>query len=302
MRSERGEISLPGLLVAISIFGFVLMATYTAFDVFSRNSRDTQVRNEATDRARNTSDTLARQMRNLATPTALQPDAVVRASDYDLIFETVAQTGLPSTGNPQNIEFVRYCLSASQRRLYAMNLPPATISASTAVPSGTGCPGSGWSNVRVVAEEVVNIFGSGSRPVFSYDSTVNDSIRRVRAELYVDTDPGTGPAEQQVTTGVELRNQDRAPTARFPAPALPGGSVAILDGTTSSDPDNDPLTYCWYDTQATGKVGACGDHSIGDSPYFHYKVDDTAPHTIFLTVTDPSGLPNTSPTRTFVIP
>jgi hypothetical protein len=305
MKSERGEFSLTGLLVAISIFGFVLGATYTAFDVFNRSSRDTQLRNEASDRARNTSDLMARQMRNLATPTKLQPNAVVVAGPHDLIFETVAQTGLPPAGNLQNVEFVRYCLSTATRTLYTMNLPPASITSSTVVPTGGGCPGAGWSNVKAVAEQVVNVYGAQSRPVFAYDSSVNNEIRRVRADLYIDTDPGTGPAEQQVTTGVELRNQDRAPIARFPAPTLAGSHVALLDGSTSTDPDNDPLTYCWYDlaVPATTKVGDCGPQSIGASAVLRYYAEDaTVTHRVYLVVTDPSGLESQSETRQFQIP
>ncbi|HEU4975993.1 MAG TPA: hypothetical protein VFT50_12945 [Baekduia sp.] len=302
MSSERGEFTLVGLLVAIVIFLVVLMATFTAFDVFNRNARDSQVRNEATDRARNASDTMARQMRNLATPTALQPNAVARAQPYDLIFETVAPGGAPPAGNPQNIEFVRYCLDAATLTFWTMELPPASITASTTPPTGTGCPGAGWSNVRAVAQSIVNVHGSASRPVFTFDSTISDNIRRIRADLYVDPDPTSGPAEQQVTTGVELRNQDRAPTASFTV-TTPGGGVAVLDGSTSTDPDNDPLTYCWYDTAATGTVGDCGAHSISDATYFRYRVDPAGTqHSIYLTVTDPSGLPSTSPTRTITIP
>jgi hypothetical protein len=117
-------------------------------------------------------------------------------------------------------------------------------------------------------------------------------------DLYVDTDPGTGPAEQQVTTGVDLRNQDRGPTALFKK-TLAGGGVVLLDGTTSTDPDNDPLTYCWYDSTVTGSVGLCGPHSIADSAYFRYTTTPGSPHSITLTVTDPSGLSSTSAADSF---
>lgn len=300
MRSERGEFTLIGLLVAIVIFGFVLTATYTAFDTFNRNTRNSQVRNEATDAARNASDTMARQMRNLATPTALQPNAVVRAQPYDLIFETVASSGTPPAGNLQNIEFVRYCLDTATRTFWTMALPPASITASTTPPTTTSCPGSGWSSAHAVAQSVVNVYGASARRIFTYDSTTNDNIRRIRADLFVDPDPGLGPAEQEVTTGVELRNQDRAPTAHFVS--TPSGTgVVLLDGSTSTDPDNDPLTYCWYDASATGNVGTCGAHSIADSPYFRYSTT-SGQHQIWLTVTDPSGLPNSTPSTPVTVP
>ncbi|QEC49381.1 hypothetical protein FSW04_18595 [Baekduia soli] len=291
MRSERGEFTLIGLLVAVMIFGFVLMATYAAFDVFNRNVRDNQVRTQSTDRARTATDRMARQMRNLATPTALQPNAVSLANPYDLIFETVAATGTPPASNPQNIEFVRYCLAGASRKLWTMEMLPSTITASTVAPSSAAaCPGTGWSNARVVAQDIVNTDNGATRPVFSFDSAVNSDIRRVGIDLFVDIDPGVGPREQEVATGVDLRNQDRAPTASFTTSAA-GGGVLVLDGSSSSDPDNDPLTYCWYDPAATSTVGTCGAHSISDSEYFRYTTT-TGAHAITLTVTDPSGLPN----------
>jgi type II secretory pathway pseudopilin PulG len=298
IRDERGEFTLVGLLVTTVILGFVLMATYGAFDVFGRNVNDNQTRLESTDRARSASDTMARQLRNLATPTALQPNAVVRASDYDIVFETVAPTGTAPLSNPQNIEFVRYCLDDASRRLWAMELPPASVTASTVPPTATSCPGSGWSNARAVATDVVNTYNNATRPVFTFDTTTNNLIRRVGVDLLVDTTPGKGSAEQQVSTGINLRNQDAPPTAVMTPPTSGGIGILVLDGTGSTDPDNDPLDYCWYDSAATTTVGTCGAHSIGDTPSLRYRYSAGA-HSVTLKVTDPSGLTSTSAPYTF---
>jgi hypothetical protein len=298
IRDERGDFTLVGLLVTTVILGFVLMATYGAFDVFGRNVNDNQTRLESTDRARSSSDTMARQLRNLATPTALQPNAVIRASDYDIVFETVAPTGTAPGGNPQNIEFVRYCLDSAERKLWSMELPPTSVTASTVPPTATSCPGSGWSNARVVATDLVNTYNNASRPVFTFDTASKNLIRRVGVNLFVDTTPGKGSAEQQVSTGINLRNQDAAPTAVMTTPTSGGIGILVLDGTGSTDPDNDPLDYCWYDSAATSTVGTCGPHSIGDTPSFRYRYS-AGSHSVTLKVTDPSGLTSTSDPYTF---
>jgi hypothetical protein len=297
IREERGDFTLIGLLLAAVLMVVVLFATYNAFDVFGRSVNDNQTRVEATDRARTATDQIARQLRNLATPTSLQPNAVVRASSYDVIFETVSATGTPSAANPKNVEFVRYCLDSSARRLWAMELPPGSVSSATAVPTTSSCPGTGWSNARALTSDVVNVYNSKARPVFAFDTTTLNAIRRVSADLFVDTTPGYGSAEQEVSTGVDLRNQDAPPTARFTA-GLAGGGIIVLDGSGSTDPDNDPLDFCWYDSNASGSVGTCGDHSVGDTPTMRYSTTAGTPHTLTVTVTDPSGLSATSDPQT----
>jgi hypothetical protein len=298
IRDERGDFTLVGLLVTTVVLGFVLMATYGAFDVFGRNVNDNQTRLESTDRARNTSDTMARQLRNLATPTALQPNAVIRASDYDIVFETVAPSGTAPAGNPQNIEFVRYCLDGAARKLWFMEVPPASVTGATVPPTATSCPGSGWSNARVVATDITNTYNNASRPVFAFDTPTKSLIRRVTVNLFIDTTPGTGSAEQQVSTGINLRNQDAAPTAVMTPPASGGIGILVLDGTGSTDPDNDPLGYCWYDSAVTSSVGTCGPHSIGDTASLRYRYS-AGTHSITLKVTDPSGLTSTSDPYSF---
>jgi Tfp pilus assembly protein PilE len=297
LREERGEFTLVGLLVAMVVMGVVLMATYDAFDLFGRNVNENQTRIESTDRARSASDAMARQLRNLATPTALQPNAVVLASAYDIVFETVSPTGTPPAANPQNIEFVRYCLAGGARTLYTMELPPASVTASTVPPTSGGCPGSGWSNARAVATDVVNTYNSANRSVFTFDTTTLNLIRRVTVDLFVDSTPGTGSAEQQISTGLNLRNQDAPPTAALTVTKT-GGTIVVLDGTGSSDPDNDPLDFCWYDANVTSSVGKCGAHSVGDTASFRYTTT-AGQHTVTLKVTDPSGLSSTTAPNSF---
>jgi type II secretory pathway pseudopilin PulG len=294
MSSERGEFNLVGVLVAASLMIVVLSATLTTFNGFYQGQSDQQKRVEADDRARVAVDQMAREMRNLATPTNLDPAAVDLATAYDMVFETVAPT-LPAGGqlsnNPTNVERVRYCLSTpaadGTRSLYRMEQLPSALAAGTAMPSTSACPGAGWSNARAMAAGLTNTYGGQGRPAFSFNSATLNLITRVHADLFVDIDPTHGPAEQEISTGVYLRNQDRPPTAAFTWSTTSG--VATLNASPSSDPDNDPMAYCWYDAGFAGSFGSCGAGSIGDTPVVRYRTTSGS-HTFTLTVSDPSGL------------
>lgn len=301
MRSERGEFNLVGVLVAASLMIVVLSATLTVFNLFYNNENDAQKRAEADDRARVAVDQMAREMRNLATPTNLDPAAVDLATPFDMVFETVSPTlasGLTnpsSTNNPTNVERIRYCLSPTAadgtRNLYRMEQLPAALAAGTAMPSTSACPGNGWSNARAVATALSNTYGGANRSAFTFNSATLNQITRVHVDLFVDTDPTRQPREQEISSGVYLRNQDRPPTASFTYTLQSG--LVTLNASGSSDPDNDPLSYCWYDSTYTGpSVGQCGAGSVGDTPVLRYRT--TGAHTFTLTVADPSGLSSSS--------
>lgn len=316
MRGERGEFNLVGVLVAASLMIVVLGATLTTFSQFYQGQSDSQKRAEADDRARVAVDQMAREMRNLATPTNLDPIAVDLATDYDMVFETVASqlpagATQPLTANPTNVERVRYCLTPAAadgtRMLVRMEQPAVLLAGGYGVPSTSSCSISGapqacnqvtststngWYCQRAVATALTNTYGGKSRPAFSFNSTTLNQVTRVSIDLFVDTDPSHGPAEQQISSGVYLRNQDRPPTAAFTWSSLTKGSVS-LNASASSDPDNDPLSYCWYDAGFTGSVGTCGTGSIGSTPVLSYTTSSGS-HTITLKVTDPSGLSATS--------
>jgi PKD repeat protein len=305
MSSERGEFNLVGVLVSCVLLLVVLSATLTTFNGFYQGQSDSQKRVEADDRARVAVDQMAREMRNLATPTNLDPIAVDLATDYDMVFETVSATppsGGLATNNPTNVERVRYCLSPQAadgtRDLYRMEQLPASLAAGNAMPSTAGCPGTGWSNARAVATALTNTYNGQSRPAFAFNATTLNQITRVRVDLFVDLEPARAPKEQEISSGVFLRNQDRPPTASFTWSTTAG--VATLNASTSSDPDNDPMSYCWFDAGFTGSFGRCGTGSFGDTPVVRYSTT-SGTHTITLTVSDPSGL-SSSVTHTVTVP
>ena len=66
--------------------------------------------------------------------------------------------------------------------------------------------------------------------------------------------------------------------------ASPAGASVTLNGTNSSDPDGDPLTFSW------SAPGITFDDPSSDTPTATFPLGTT---TVTLTVTDPSGLTNT---------
>lgn len=278
MRGERGEISLMSLLTGMTLFIVVMGATLGVFQTNERVSRDAQIRADAQDRARTTVDILARQLRNLASPKPEQPQAIDRADPRDIVFQTVDPVG-PNAGlNVSNVKRMRYCLDGAQR-LWRQD-QRWTGAIAPAAPAATGCPGAGWDGQELMAEHVVN---SAAQEVFSYNAAALTAITTVRADLFIDLEENRGPTATELSTGVFLRNQNRAPVASFTASASP--SEIILNGSASSDPEGDPLTYEWF----------VGGVSKGTGIVFKYSRAGTSPpYAITLKVKDPAGLEATA--------
>lgn len=143
LRDERGQMTLTEVLVSMTIFVAVLGATLTTFGTFDTLNRRTEDRAASQDSARTSVDQLVRGLRNLASPTIAQPQAVDKATDYDLIFQTVDSVG-PNTGaNAANIKRVRWCLnqtSPANEKLYIQE-QTWTTQATPAAPANGSCPG-----------------------------------------------------------------------------------------------------------------------------------------------------------------
>lgn len=242
------------LLIAMVLFVILLGATLSLFNVFERGSRDNERFNQQITTARNTTDTLVRQMRNLAKPTSGAPSTINRAEKYDLIFQTSDPTRT----------WVRYCLDTTSAGASANNGRLWTAESSgAALPVGaTGaCPGTGWAanSKRVVAKNVVNTTGGQDRPVFSFGCGTGASascasapvaadyprITSVATNLFVDLNVTRRPVAEQVTSAVYLRNQNEAPTAAFTTVPINPGKV-FLNGSSSTDPEGRTLRYYWF--------------------------------------------------------
>jgi hypothetical protein len=293
LADQRGEMGLVQLIVAMSIFAAVLGATLVTFQSFDMLSRRNVDRTAAQDSARTSADRVVRELRNLASPTIAQPQAVDKATGYDLIFQTVDPIGPNSGANAANIKRVRWCLDQSNpanERLYVQDQKWTTLE-SPAVPGNATCPGSGWTNTTTLAVNITNNYNGLNRPLFAYNSTTLTAIREIHVDLYSDLNPAKTPNETHITSGVFLRNQNAAPVAAFTY-ALNGTSAIVLNGSQSYDPEGDSLTYSWLDNGV----------KKGDGVTYSLPVTGNSDHSIQLQVFDPAGLPGNSTTTSIHVP
>jgi prepilin-type N-terminal cleavage/methylation domain-containing protein len=300
---ERG-MTLIELLIAMVLSLIVFGATLSVAIAMSNNAQRNADHNEAQDQARTYMDRLARQLRNLASPSIFtddyqaQPYAVDFAGPYDFVFRVVDERRPGGTLNQANVKRVRYCLDASdpsRGTLYqqeqtwinrASNDPPP-------MPSLTGCPATGWNSSAAVTGSIVNRTGGQDRPMFVYNHADAQRISQVHVDLYVDPTPGRAPSETRLGSGVTLRNQNRVPVAD--AHVARSAGRALLNGSASEDPEGQPLTYQWYvdpptplpDCALTPTPPSCvATGVVADVPM-------TGSHTVVLLVKDPAGLPDT---------
>lgn len=287
LAGEEG-VTLVELLVVLSLSVIVMGATFTTFSQFEQTTGASQRQNEAQDKVRFGLGGLARELRNLASPTDELPEAVVRAEPADLVFQSVSSSATRR---------VRYCLSTSARRLWRQ-VQFAPFSA----PSTTSCPDVAWGSQRAAVEHVVN----GSRPVFSYNATALTGITEISSTLWVDVDPAEKPIETSLQTSVFLRNQNRSPTAAFTATI--GAATAILNASDSSDPEGKALEYYWYDAaQAANlcdpvpaEVPQTG--CVGTGIVFNYAPPAPGTRHLSLVVRDPAGLTDDASAQTVCLP
>jgi type II secretory pathway pseudopilin PulG len=284
LRREDGMTLVEVLVVSVLML-IVLGSTLTAFNTFERKARDNQNLNEAQDSARRGLDLLARDLRNLASPTPLLPYAIDLFQPQDLIFQSEGKTKPAGSLNAQNTTRVRYCLDTTKKILFRQ-IQTWTTAASPAIPAGACGAQAGWSSTLAVATDVTN----GARPIFTYNAVDHDKITEVSAQLYVDTTPTRAPAEVNLQSSVYLRNQNRAPTASFSAVSMPGGGI-FLNASESTDPEEKALTFEWWDASLTPEK------KVGEGIVFTYPAPSPGTRQMYLKVKD-ATLETKSDTKT----
>jgi hypothetical protein len=286
---EESGFTLVELLLASVLMLVILGATLTTIDTFGRNADVNNRQNDAQEESRRATEQLAKELRNLASPTDYDPKAIKRAMAQDLIVQSVADTKPAGSLNARNTQFVRYCYDKANSRVIRQRLTWTTAT-DPAFPSSTDCSMSttGWATYEVVAQNVVN----DARPLFTYNSTDVLRISEIHTSLYVDVNPGTRPTETSLFTTVFLRNQNRAPVARFSA--VRSGTSIILNGSDSEDPEERALYYEWYKSGSPPQ-------QIGEGIVYIYPAPP-GDNTVFLRVKDQADLSNDAPEQTVCIP
>jgi prepilin-type N-terminal cleavage/methylation domain-containing protein len=284
-RSEHG-FTLIELLVTMAIATIVFGATLSVLDVFQKNNVVDQHRNEVQDSARNAMDQIARQLRNVAAPNSGSAGALLVTKNYSMIFDTGDSTSSYAwENNKSQTMMVRYCLKnteAENEVLWMQVKRWKTAEGPAEAPTPTGCPDlSGyWESSRQVVQHVTNKIGGQARAMFKYSAATAPQTASVEVAMYLNLEPGNPKRENELTTGVGLRNANRPPIAAFTVTRISGGEFIRLDGSASYDPDGLAITYKWSIDGTT----------IASTSQVAEVKEPVGSHTYQLEVVNPGGL------------
>jgi type II secretory pathway pseudopilin PulG len=309
--SEERGFTLIELLVSMGLSMLVIGSVVTIITVFLNDSRYDTLRDTAQNDARTLVDRVSRELRSAASSSSGASGLIERAGSYDLIFETVNPSTVYGGSNASNQYRVRYCLDGSQT-LWRQTATWTTASA-PAVPTSTACPDtnsadyvqSGGATCCKELTDVTNtIGGDTTRPLFTYGPTGWSSvsqIQEVQVNVITDLNPGHLPGPSpQLTSGIYLRNENSAPAASLSVTWIANGSGTrdvTLNGTSSTDPNGQSLTYQWYaNSGSTGCASSTAGPATGaitggttvvyDAGTFNANTTET----FALLVTDTQGL------------
>jgi prepilin-type N-terminal cleavage/methylation domain-containing protein len=281
---------LVSLLVALIVFG----AAMSALDLFQRDNRWDQLRNEAQDNARSAVDRLGLYLRNTASPSAGSAGALEAAGPYDLTFQTVSSSQTFGGSNTTNQMRTRYCLntSNSSNEILEQQIQTWTSSTAPAIPSESQCPSkdANWTKTYAVVSNITNEINGQNRQLFNYNPcgtscSSTSSIKGVEVDLFLNPDTNnTHPGETELKSGIYFRNSLSPPVANFTDAFVSGQEV--LNASSSTDPNGQSLTYQWS-KDGTAISGATAQTYTDSGPF-----TSGTSHTYMLTVTNTGGLSN----------
>lgn len=295
LRDESG-FSLTELLVAIFIAMIIFGAAVTTWVSFLKVSTKSEEQTKAQDVARSTIERLSTHLRNAMTTGASSAAIHSSSNGFDLVFVTSLPGTTTTTNNPRGLTHIRYCLenkgSKKDDRLFFQTAPYST--SATTPPATLSCPDTAWSTKQVFSDHYVNRATAGSPPLFTYktDGATPPNITAVSIHPIVDWAFDRKPPATDLQSTVSLRNLNRAPTASLSCQGLSNGH-AVCDGSASTDPDGEQLTYTWKMDGATLTTETTS--RLDKFPLAK------ASYTFSLTVTDAAGVTSTA-TRSVTIP
>jgi hypothetical protein len=226
-------------------------------------------------------------------------NAVINAnsSGFDLVMVTALPGTTTSATNARGLTHVRYCLEArgskKDDRLFFQTHPYS--SASPSPPSLLNCPDPSWATKQVFSDHYVNRAQTGTPPLFTYktDTATPPNIVAVSLHPILDWAPTRDPQPTELRSTISVRNLNRVPSAALSCQGLANGH-AVCDGSASTDPDGEALTYAW-------KMNGATLSSETASRLDQFPLTSKMSYTFSLTVTDPGGLTSTL-TRTVTMP
>ena len=185
---------------------------------------------------------MARDLRNLASPTTEQPLALDLKADQEIIFQSEGRDMPAGSLNVVNTNRVRYCVSTDTATSTASSRPGPRRRFLRS-PTAAHAPEAGWPTTKLVAENVVN---DTRADILLQRRGLAPDVTEVTSTLYVDVNPGRTPGESTLQTSVYLRNQNRKPSAVFSLALANAGTAIIMNASESTDPEEKPLNFTWF--------------------------------------------------------
>jgi prepilin-type N-terminal cleavage/methylation domain-containing protein len=251
--ADEAGFTLVELLVSMSLLVLVLSGALLGLQTMQAQGARNSKLFDSMQAVRLASDTLASDLRNMASPTANNPAAIDAATATNLVFQVVSKVGATSANNPANVMRVRYCLDTGSPAIL-WRQTQTWGDATPASPPTTACPydtslgvsgsAAGWTTTNKLATDIVN--DTSVEKPFTYNSATPATITQISTEFVVDVNAtNRAPASVSLSTGVFLRNQNRVPNAQWVYQKTATKKYRF-NATASTDPEGNTLNYYWY--------------------------------------------------------